>query len=279
MNPTQNDLVEQNIPLVGYAVSEMHHKYPMVERDEMVSVGLEGLVLAAQTWDPDAGTQFSTWAHLKIRWAIQEFLQQLDWMGRRGRDKVKRLEKARAQLTHSLGRVPEDVELAVALGVPVEELQKMVAEGSKSQTHLDDSLSDVLAATEDGPEKKVLDTEKNLLLHRAVEALPERTRQVVEMHYFDGLAQGEVAEALGVSDATVSKEKKKGLALLQDVLGSALAVKPVAPVAVNVSALGREAFLATAGQSMRGGIVPQSPEVAPTRVPRPRQPPQTRRFA
>ena len=268
--------MEQNIPLVGYAVSEMHHKYPMVERDEMVSVGLEGLVLAADTWDPDAGTQFSTWAHLKIRWAIQEFLQHLDWMGRRGRDKAKRLEKARAQLTHSLGRVPEDSELAVALGVSVEELRVMVAEGSKSQTHLDDSLSEVLAAAEDGPEKQVLDAEKNLLLHRAVEALPERTRQVVEMHYFQGMAQGEVAAALGVSDATVSKEKKRGLALLQDVLGSALSVKPAVPVAASVPAAGREQFLAAAGGAMRGGIVPQSPRAAPL----PSTPsPQFRRFA
>jgi RNA polymerase sigma factor FliA len=257
MNPARNDLVEQNIPLVGYAVSEMHHKYPMVERDEMVSVGLEGLVLAANTWDPDAGTQFSTWAHLKIRWAIQEFLQQLDWMGRRGRDKAKRLEKARAQLTHSLGREPAESELAVALGVSVEELRVMVAEGSKSQVPIDDSLNDMLAATEDGPEKKVLDAEKNLLLHRAVEALPERTRQVVQMHYFQGLAQGEVAEALGVSDATVSKEKKRGLALLQDVLGTALAVTPAAPLAASVPASGRERFLAAAGGAMRGGIVPQ----------------------
>ncbi|MFC7400907.1 sigma-70 family RNA polymerase sigma factor [Citricoccus sp. GCM10030269] len=256
MSQARNDLVEQNIPLVGYAVSEMHHRYPMVERDEMVSVGLEGLVLAARDWDPDAGTQFSTWAHLKIRWAIQEFLQHLDWMGRRGRDKAKRLERARAQLTHSLGRDPENSELAAALGVSVEDLQAMTAEASKSMVPMDDSISDMLAATEDGPEKRVLDAEKDLLLHKAVDSLPERTRQVVQLHYFQGMAQGEVAQQLGVSDATVSKEKKRGLALLQEVLGTALSVRPAESLAASVPAAGRERFLAAAGGAMQGGIVP-----------------------
>jgi RNA polymerase sigma factor FliA len=250
-----NRLVEENIPLVGYAVSEMHHRYPMVERDELVSAGLEGLVLASRSWDPDAGTQFSTWAHAKIRWSIQEFLQQLDWMGRRGRDKTKRLAKAREQLTHSLGRAPGDAELATALGVSVGELASMTAAASQSQIPMDDSLNDMLSAAEDGPEKKLLDAEKNLLLHKAVQSLPERTRQVLELHYFQGLAQGEVAARLEVSDATVSKEKKRGLALLQEALGSALHVRPAEPVVASVPAAGRERFLAAAGGAMRGGIV------------------------
>ncbi|HEY4616553.1 MAG TPA: sigma-70 family RNA polymerase sigma factor [Citricoccus sp.] len=250
-----NRLVEENIPLVGYAVSEMHHRYPMVERDELVSAGLEGLVLASRSWDPDAGTQFSTWAHAKIRWSIQEFLQQLDWMGRRGRDKAKRLARAKEQLTHSLGREPAEAELATALGVSVEELSSMTAAASQSQVPMDDSLNDVLASGEDSPEKKLLDAEKTVLLHRAVASLPERTRQVVELHYFQGLAQGEVAARLEVSDATVSKEKKRGLALLQEALGSALHVRPAEPVVASVPAAGREKFLAAAGASMQGGIV------------------------
>lgn len=216
----ENRLVEENLPLVGYAVSEMHVRYPMVEREEMVAAGMEGLVLAARSWDPEAGTAFSSWAHSKIRWTIQEMLQGLDWMGRRGRDRAKALNRAQAELTQSLGREPADAELATVLGVEATAVARLRGEAGKSQVPLDDSLSEMLAASEEGPEDQLLLTERDALLHAAVEQLPERMRQIVRLHYFEGMAQGDVARQLGVSDATVSKDKKRGLALLQQALAA-----------------------------------------------------------
>lgn len=250
-------LIEDNIPLVGYVVSEMHHRYPMVERDEMVSSGMEGLVLAAQTWNPDAGTQFSTWARLKIRWNIQELLQGLDWMGRRGRDRTKKMNAARETLTSSLGRIPTDHEVAVSLGITDDEVSRAAAESTRSLVPMDDALSELVAHHAATPEQSLVDVERDLMLHKAVQSLPERTREVIVLHYFGGEAQGDVARKLGVSDATVSNEKMKGLRLLQETMSSALEMTPAKKVTARIAASDHQEYLSSAAVSMAGGIVPR----------------------
>lgn len=254
-----NDLIEKNIPLVGYVVSEMHSRYPMVERDEIVSSGMEGLVLAAKTWDPEAGTQFSTWARLKIRWSIQEFMQSMDWMGRRTRDRTKRLRAARESLVVSLGRDPSVKELASSMGVDEHEVNKSISDPVRSLIPMDDTLHDVVAHSANGPEQSIVEAERNLMLHQAVQSLPVRTKEVIVRHYFGGEAQGDVARALGVSDATVSKEKMRGLKLLQEALSGALLMRPQEPVKASVPQDDLRKFLSMAGGAMAGGIVTYRP--------------------
>ncbi|XKH58702.1 sigma-70 family RNA polymerase sigma factor (plasmid) [Citricoccus nitrophenolicus] len=251
----RNDLVENSLAVVGYVVSEMHARYPMIERDELVGAGMEGLVQAADSWDPTAGTKFTTWATLKIKWAIQEMLQGLDWMGRRGRDRANRITKVRNELAQTLGHDPSDAELATALGLTLERLAASYGDTARSLVPIDDHLvGEVITSTEDSPEQRLLSAERDLQLHRAVHALPDRIRQIMLMVYFQGKSQSEVAEALGITDGTVSKDKSVGLAMLQEVLSGALGIRPAEQVTARVPEAKRQTFLKQAHASLAGGI-------------------------
>lgn len=252
------ELIENNMPLVGHVVSQMHGRYPMIEREEMVSAGLEGLVHAANSFSDQAGAAFSTWAHLKIKWSIQQMMQEMDWMGRRGRDRAKRIQSARAELAQIIGAEPTDQQLASAMGVPVEQITRTTSESARVAVPLDDELAEIVAASTQSPEQQIVEAEQDLLLHRAVTSLPERTQQVMVLHYLQGTSQAEIAQRLGVSEALVSKEKMRGLALLREALADPLQLQSPAPTitAVPVPAKARVAYLASASSAMQGGIVP-----------------------
>jgi RNA polymerase sigma-70 factor, ECF subfamily len=55
-------------------------------------------------------------------------------------------------------------------------------------------------------------------VHRALEELPERERKVLELAYWSGLSQSEIAEFLGIPLGTVKTRTRSALARLADAL-------------------------------------------------------------
>src|SRR3954469_3120042 len=111
--PTVDDLVLANMPLVGYAVSELLHRVPpSVSRDELVSAGSLALVLAARAYDPTTGVPFARYASLRIRGALVDELRSMDWATRGARSRVRELATTSEQLTAKLKRAPTREELA-----------------------------------------------------------------------------------------------------------------------------------------------------------------------
>jgi RNA polymerase sigma-70 factor (ECF subfamily) len=55
-------------------------------------------------------------------------------------------------------------------------------------------------------------------VHRALEVLPEHERPVIELAYWNGLSQSEVAEKLGIPLGTVETRTRSALARLADAL-------------------------------------------------------------
>src|SRR3954454_9504837 len=102
-----DDRVLANMPLVGYAVSELLHRVPpSVSRDELVSAGSLALVLAARAYDPTTGVPFARYASLRIRGALVDELRSMDWATRGARQEVRELASPSERLTAPLRRAP-----------------------------------------------------------------------------------------------------------------------------------------------------------------------------
>lgn len=124
-------LVQQYAPLVNYVVGRILASLPpQIERDDLLSWGVLGLLAAAQTFDAERGAKFETYAVARIKGAILEYLRREDWVPRSVRSKARKIEQAQMQLEASLGRPARAEEIAAHLGIALNNYDRMLAQVS-----------------------------------------------------------------------------------------------------------------------------------------------------
>lgn len=119
----RNRLIVNYLPMVKQIAQKMKDKLPNdVEYDDLVHVGVFGLIDAIEKYDPARGVEFGTFAYLRIRGAIIDGLRANDILSRTQRGKAKRFKAALNDLAFRLGRTPTEAETAAELGIDVESL-------------------------------------------------------------------------------------------------------------------------------------------------------------
>ncbi len=223
-------LVRENLPLVGYLVSEVLAKVPShVSRAELTSAGLAALAFAVRAYDPARGVPFNRFASIRIRGALIDELRNTDWASRSVRAKARRQDAVIQKLTTELGRTPTDTEVATALGVDPADIAEDRHDVHRAVVLSLDGFADpeavesIAPAVDASPEDQVLAHERIGYLHDAVLMLPERLRLVVTQYYFEERPMAETAAQLGVTESRVSQMRAEALTLLRGGLNSALA--------------------------------------------------------
>src|ERR671933_2973095 len=120
----REDIVRTHMPLVGHLVREMLARVPQhVNRDDLMSAGYAALVHAARGFDEERGVPFARFAAARVRGALLDELRGLDWASRSVRQRARRTDAARQELTAELGRTPSAAEVAERLGCSVEDIE------------------------------------------------------------------------------------------------------------------------------------------------------------
>ena len=118
-------LSENHLGLVKSIANGFATRLPAyVLMDDLIDAGVEGLINAAERYLPEKQVAFSTYASVRIRGSILDFLRHQDWPPRSVRRKIRRLEQAGAVLEQKLGRTPGDEDLAEFLEVSLENLRE-----------------------------------------------------------------------------------------------------------------------------------------------------------
>jgi len=219
--------------LVHYVVGRiLAHLPPQIEREDLLSWGVIGLLTAADSFDASRGTKSETYAVAKIKGAILEFLRQEDWVPRSLRAKARALERAHAELEQKLGRQPEMSELAAHLGLNAEEYDHLLAQVSQlTLTSLDSLLceQEIAGATtpvwgrrahEETPGQRLEEREMRRILREAIQQLPQREALVMSLYYYEGLTLKEIGAILGVTEARVCQLHTQAIVRLRSRLGS-----------------------------------------------------------
>jgi RNA polymerase sigma factor for flagellar operon FliA len=205
---------------------------PSLEREDLISAGVVGLIKAVDQFDPDRNVKFETYAIALIRGAILEMLRKEDWVPRSVRERVKQLERCYAELERKIGRPAREDEVAEALNLDMDSFYVLLAETGR--THLI-SLDDVLMG-EDGPEKvRLLDliqeegsspsAEAELqamkeILARSIDRLPDREKMVIALYYHEGLTFKEIGKVLEVSESRVYQLHTQAVVRLRNYLSN-----------------------------------------------------------
>lgn len=227
----RNQLVNLNIGLVRREA--YHWKNQCQESfEDLMQVGSIGLINAIERFDVSKGNAFSSFAVPYIKGEIQHYL----------RDKSPTVKMPRAWLTiynqgckiirarcAETGREPSSQDIANELGITVNEWYDIkLACQNRSPISLDTpidqseenstSLGDLV--TDHKYQSFQLAQEDSIRLQQALDLLEDRTREVVEFVFLKEFTHREVAETLGISAVTVSRQLKKGLIALKKILAT-----------------------------------------------------------
>jgi RNA polymerase sigma-B factor len=220
----RDQLVENLMPLVRSLAARYSGRGEQLE--DLVQVGAIGLIKAIDRFDLDRGVELTTYAVPTIVGEIRRHFRDKAWavhVPRRLKELNVRLSRLLDELTTDLGRSPTIAELANAAGVEEEDVIDAL-ESSQAYTARplstpvdgegDGDLLDTLGTEERGFE----DVEDGSLVQAGLAALDERERRIVELRFFDGLTQSQIAAEIGISQMHVSRLLRRALETMRGTL-------------------------------------------------------------
>jgi RNA polymerase sigma factor for flagellar operon FliA len=227
----QGPLVAENLGLVYDVAGRLGRTSRQgLERGDLVSAGIGGLIQAARAFDPNRGLSFSTLAVTRIRGAMLDEMRRWDHTPRSVRKKERRIKATEAELQIRLRRQPSIKEIADELDVTPEVLHAWYLDLAR---HLGESF-------DDSPLARLYKSQETALDHRACErsdvterlvreesiatlkecirTLPQRQARVIGLYYFEELRLREIAQLLGVTESRISQIRHAALRTLRSLL-------------------------------------------------------------
>jgi RNA polymerase sigma factor for flagellar operon FliA len=219
--------------MIGYVVGRIAARLPShIDAADLHSVGVIGLLDAANKFDPERGNKFATYAEHRVKGAILDELRSMDWVSRGVREKSRKLERAYKEVEQTLGRAANGAEVANFLDIAADEFNDLQKRASAVTVY---SL-DAPASQTDGEMAELVDIvgdhkaeSQFAALSRgrtagriaaAIGTLPERERMVVTLYYYEDLNMKEIGSILGVSESRVCQVHTKATANLRAALTS-----------------------------------------------------------
>jgi RNA polymerase sigma factor FliA len=190
----------------------------VVSADDLVGAALLGLAEAINRYSPERNEAFGAYAVARIRGAIMDELRRGDIMPRRVRKTARQLGRKVRELEHSLGRRPEDEEIAKALDVSVDEYRERIEVLSQVAVVALDPSTDA-SSTPASAESEVERAQLVAKVRDALGRLPERDALILSLYYDDELSYAEIGQVIGVSESRVCQLHKRAVAALRTDLG------------------------------------------------------------
>lgn len=227
-NEEDEDIKEQIVIRYKKLVNSLASKFAFdhTNREDLIQVGMIGLIHAARRYDPTYGTTFEAFAIPTIIGEIKRYIRDKTWsvrVPRRVKELNTKIQQAIDFLIVELQRQPNLDEIADYLGITVSELAEVMLMNNNYKTLSVDvkynhksndknySLSDIIGTDE----KYFSRIETKMLLENILQKLDEREQKILMYLYYDRLTQREVGDKLGISQMHVSRLQKEALIKLR----------------------------------------------------------------
>lgn len=228
----QKRLVEDHIPFVRSIARKLREQVPMVEFDDLVGFGMQGLIEAGQRFDDRHGVAFTTFAYYRVRGAMFDGLRSMGWLPRSEYARLRLEERANAYLQNLAAREEGPAEQTAhpagppGRGRPAGEVEDRVREIAEALNgvaavfvtllgrHEEQQLLDERAA----PHEQLERLQMAERVRRALTSLPDKERHLVEQYYFHDQTLEQVGAGMGLSKSWTSRLHARAIALLRQTL-------------------------------------------------------------
>ena len=226
----RDELIIKYAPFVKNIVERIALRLPNhVNKDDLISVGIIGLISALKRFDETKNVAFATYARLRIQGAILDELRSRDDVSRSARNKAAKLEKAFAALQGELRRHPTDEEVSDFLGMSVDEYYKFLDEARGVCILSTDNLSpnycekygtyDVLEKMDqNNPYSILAHNELKEILKHAIDSLSIKERLVLSLYYYEELTLKEIGMVMELTESRICQIHSQSILKLKSTL-------------------------------------------------------------
>ena len=212
----RDQLITEYLPYVKRIVHRIAVHLPStIDIDDLMNVGVIGLIQAVDRYDPGRDNKFMTYAVFRIKGAVLSELRSRDFLSRSNRRKIRDLENACLKLEQKLGREVDDDEVAQELGIAVDQVYRTKQMSSISFI----SFEELGFSSRDEKEKLLsylIDNDDNALtltrlkelkeaVAKAIEKMPEKEKLVISLYYLEELTMKETGKVLNITESRVSQ--------------------------------------------------------------------------
>jgi len=203
---SRNALFENHLSLVKIIAHHVSLRLPPGKSvDDLIQVGMIGLLEASRAYEGNQGAEFKSYASIRIRGAILDELRRDSWMPRSVQQKSRQLSQAIKTVENRTGETATDREIAVELGVSITEYAEMLEAVAGCTVFSLEDQTEILDPdqVDDLPLTMVEDDSTRKALAGVIENLPKQEQMVVVLYYNKGLNLREISEVLNVSESRV----------------------------------------------------------------------------
>jgi RNA polymerase sigma factor for flagellar operon FliA len=224
----KEEIIKEFLPYIKYTAYRLSWKLPAhVTIDDIISVGLMGLMDALERFEPGK-VKLKTYAELRIKGAMIDELRATAWIPRSMRKKIDEINKARIKLEMRHGRMPDDVEVAKSLNMPLGHYFKILQyatssnplrlEDFKNNKYADSDLniSECIADPKAKSPLNILEEKDNQAqLAELIETLPKKEKLVLSLYYWEELTMQEIGKILSITESRVCQIHSQALIKLK----------------------------------------------------------------
>lgn len=219
----RDELIERYsylVKIIALKLKGIYKNYGDVE--DIVNEGVIALMEVIEKYDVSKNIKFETYASIRIRGAIIDYVRKQDWIPRKVKRDYKSVKEAEDELTNKLGRAPKDFEVAEHLKMDMPEYDSIVRNACGSNIlSFEELLTEAnLRELENSggyevPEHELESKELYHVLVKSIKALNEKEKMVVSLYYKEELKLKEIAEILNISNSRVSQIHTSALQKLE----------------------------------------------------------------
>jgi RNA polymerase sigma factor for flagellar operon FliA len=219
----KDELINENLELVKRIAYYYRGRVgKIIEIEDLLQLGMVGLVEAAHNYSPQDDVPFASYAKLRIKGAIVDYLRKSSNLCRGTIRRKQDYERAKRSLEKKLNRDPSVEEIAIELQVEVSELSKwkhdFAVSQHKSIDEATEAYGDFLFSMEEPVEEKIFNGQLKQLLRENLTSLNQQQLMVLQLYYVDELNVYEIAEVLSVTTGRVSQIKSAAIKILRNLI-------------------------------------------------------------
>lgn len=205
VKPSRDELITRGLPIVRRIAFRLARRLPPnVDVGDLIGAGTEGLLKAIESYDVNNAARFETYAESRVRGAILDELRAQDALTRHGRRQFGEVTRAIRKLESSLGRVPEEQEVANELGIDLDAYHKLTEHLARGPALANlGAIDPDDTAGEEHTTKEIEAKQLRTQLVIAVKKLPDRTQKVLALYYQEECTLAEIGQILGVTESRV----------------------------------------------------------------------------